>query len=366
MLDANANRACEGLRTLEDIARFLLDDPGLVALARDARHAVRAAAGSVGLGSRDSAGDVGAGLPPSASRPDARAIVLAAGYRAAEALRVCEEVGPAVGLIDPAFARARYACYELQRSIVARLGRGCAQWSVCVLLTESRCHQPWESVAGAACEGGAGCVQLREKDLPDRELLRRARRLVALAGERGVPVVVNDRVDVALLCGAHGVHLGQGDLGPEDARRLGDRLRVGVSCSTVDQAVRAAADGADYLGLGPMFPSRTKRKPALSGPALVEGVVASAAGALPHLAISGIDASRIEALRSVGCRGVAVCEAVCGRDDPASATRALVRAMSEHAAADPGSRPGGVGDGPGPARGPASARAPDGTDAGSV
>src|SRR5690606_21950697 len=102
---------------------------------------------------------------------------------------------------------------------------------------------------------------LREKELSDRELLARARRLVGIAREkdRSVAVIINDRPDIALLAGADGVHLGQTDLTVADVRRIaGFELLVGVSCSTLAQAQQAAREGADYLGLGPMFASRTK------------------------------------------------------------------------------------------------------------
>lgn len=336
MLDANVNRACEGLRTLEDLARFLLDDADLSARAKSIRHAVRQAASSAGprrlVAWRNTPGDVGTTISTAqeASRASAAALAMAAGNRSAEALRACEEVAKTLGLDALAFEAARYEAYEIQRLLLSALGAGAGrQWPVCVLITAEFCRLPWEQVAEAACRGGAACLQLREKSLPDGELLARARRLVAIARGRGVAVIVNDRPDVAMLAGAGGVHVGQGDLSVVDARRLvGDRLLVGVSCSTVEQARQAARQGADYLGLGPVFGSGTKPKDHLSGPELIEGVAGDPiAGGLPHLAISGIDASNAAQLVRHGCRGVAVCAAVCGSADPQAATRELVEAM---------------------------------------
>jgi thiamine-phosphate pyrophosphorylase len=336
MFDANVNRACEGLRTLEDLARFLLDDADLTSRAKSIRHAVRQAASSAGprrlVAWRNTPGDVGTAIstPQEASRASAGALAMAAGNRAAEALRACEEVAKTLGLDALAFEAARYEAYEIQRLLLTALGWGeRRQWPVCVLITADLCRVGWEQVAEAACRGGAACLQLREKSLSDGELLARARRLVAIARGRGVAVIINDRPDIAMLSGATGVHLGQGDLVVGDARRLvGDRLLIGVSCSTVEQAREAGRQGADYLGLGPMFASGTKPKDTLSGPALLEGVLADPlAGGLPHLAISGIDAANAGELVRHGCRGVAVCGAVCGSDDPQAATRALVEAM---------------------------------------
>lgn len=336
MFDANVNRACEGLRTLEDLARFLLDDAETSRRAKDARHSIRTAAASVGprrlVAWRDTPGDVGTAIstPDEMSRKDAGSLAAAAGNRVAEALRACEEVAKALDLQPLAFEAARYEAYEIQRRLLTALGAGSPRWSVCVLITDELCRRGWKAVAEGACRGGASCLQLREKDLGDRELLDRARAMVELARPLGVPVVVNDRPDVALIAGAAGVHVGQGDLPVGDVRKVvGDRLLVGVSCATLEQARQAVQDGADYLGLGPMFTSGTKAKPALSGPALVEAVVADAvASRLPHLAISGIDATNACELARRGCHGVAVCGAVCGADDPESATREIVDAMS--------------------------------------
>jgi thiamine-phosphate pyrophosphorylase len=337
ILDASVNRACEGLRTLEDLARFVLDDAELSRRAKDARHAVRAAASAAGprrlVAWRNTPGDVGTSIATEqeATRTSAGSLAVAAGNRVGEALRSCEEVAKALGLDAFAFEAARYEAYEIQRRLVLALGSGMGpRWRVCVLITAELCRLPWQEVAEAACRGGAGCLQLREKELGDRELLSRARRLVEIARPHGVAVVVNDRPDIGLLSGAVGVHVGQSDLGVAEIRRLaGDRLLVGVSCSTLEQARQAAHDGADYLGLGPMFASVTKPKDGLSGPALVEAVSADpVAGGLGHLAISGITPENVGELVAAGCTGIAVCGAVCGAEDPQAATRALVEAMA--------------------------------------
>lgn len=337
MLDANVNRACEGLRTLEDLARFLLDDADVARRAKEARHAVRAAWASAGprrlVAWRDTPGDVGTQISTTqeGTRADAGALAIAAGNRVAEALRACEEVAKVLGLNALSFETARYESYEIQRLLVAALG-GVARprWAVCVLMTAELCRLPWEEVATAACRGGAGCLQLREKGLDDRELLDRARRLVEIARPFGAAVVVNDRPDIALLAGAQGVHVGQDDLGVADVRKIAsERLLVGVSCSTLEMARRAVREGADYLGLGPMFASGTKPKDALSGPALVRAVVSDeVAGSVGHLAISGIDAGNVGELVASGCTGIAVCGAVCGAADPEAATRELVELLS--------------------------------------
>ena len=209
----------------------------------------------------------------------------------------------------------------------------CRQWSLCVLITKSLCTRPWEEVARAALEAGADCIQLREKDLAGRELLRRASLLRAMTNDAGAALIINDRPDIAALAEADGVHLGQTDLPVDEARRIvGDGLCIGVSATTLDQATEALGAGADTLGLGPMFPTTTKPDPggrtdgSVAGPSLAREVLAKHPGT-PHLAIGGIGPVNIEELREAGVRGIAVSGVVCAADDPGSITSRLLEAM---------------------------------------
>lgn len=337
IVDANANRAREALRTLEDAARFLLDDGALSESAKTIRHGLVAALEPLGpvavLAARDVRGDVGTRITTEAerTRSAASAVAAAAGARLGESLRSIEEwtksIPAAVDAGVPAAVESlRYRGYELERAVRLGLsGRRRPQWQCCVLLTASACRRPVEDVAEAAIAGGADCLQVREPEAGARALLDRARRIVEIAGGRA-SVVVNDRPDVALAADADGVHVGQGDLPASEVRRLsGTRLVVGVSTSRIAEARAALAAGADLCGVGPMHPSGTKAKDTIVGPAYLAEYLAW--GGLPHLAIGGIDAERAAALAAAGARGVAVCGAVCGADDPEAATRAIVEVM---------------------------------------
>lgn len=340
VIDANSNRASEAARTLEDLSRFVLDNGPLALRWKRVRHGLEEALASVGLArsvraaSRDTRGDEG--VANSAADRHARAdlvgVASAAGGRLTEALRVLEEM---LKLQSPeasaAVERLRYDTYDAEKLLLRRLTITPRRWPVCVLVTESLCSTlSWLDVARAAIEGGAACLQLREKDLPDRELLARARTLVELARPRGVDVVINDRPDIAVLAGADGVHVGQGDLSPEHARRIvGDGMSVGVSCSTLGHALEAVETDADVIGLGAMYPSRTKPKPEIAGVDLLRQVLEHpAASKLHHLAIGGITAERAAELARLGCRGVAVSGAVCGAADPRAATMSIVETMA--------------------------------------
>lgn len=330
ILDANANRAREALRVMEDLARFVLNDDALCADLKAQRHALTSAIGALPmdaaqlLASRDTPGDVGTEIKTTSEldRPSLHAVAVAAGSRLSEALRSLEEAAKATAAPDAAraFERARYAGYTLDKRLRTALGSGLArQWRLCVLLTESLCtHHPWQRVAELALEGGADCIQLREKSLDGGELVRRAAHLLELAKPHGASVIVNDRADVALAAGAHGVHLGQTDLSVAHVRGLaGHRLLIGVSTSNLDQARAAARAGADYCGVGPMFPTTTKHKDVIVGPAYLREYLADPiASRLPHLAIGGIDVARAPELWAAGGRGNAVSSAVCGSTDP--------------------------------------------------
>ncbi|MFK7961238.1 MAG: thiamine phosphate synthase [Phycisphaerales bacterium] len=338
IIDANANRAREAARTLEEAARFLLDDRDLSAQAKAVRHGLVIALEPLGsmVAHRDITGDVGTAL--TGDRESERAgpadVVAAAAARLTESLRTIEEWAKTLEpgrTVAPAVEALRYASYELERRLrLALERRPHPQWTVCVLITAAGCLEPWADVAAAAIAGGADCVQLREPELAAGELLSRARQLVALAGRRAA-IVINDRPDVALAAGADGVHLGQTDLPAADARRLaGDRLHIGVSTRTVEHAAAALRGGADGCGIGPMFASPTKPHLEVAGPAALTAYLAW--GRLPHLAIGGIDAPRAEALAAIGARGVAVSSAVCQAGDPGAATQAIVAAMTRGAA----------------------------------
>lgn len=334
LLDANANRAREALRVMEDYTRFILDDSDLARELKEMRHELRAALGALPSGmieaNRDTPSDVGVSISTESEnmRATVADVVIAAGKRLTEALRTLEEYGKT---IDGPFAKAvealRYRAYELESHLQLRLASGRArQWRVCVLLTEAMCKRPWLDTLDAVIEGGADCVQMREKDLPDGKLLGRAHAIVRRCHAAGVSVIVNNRPDIAMMAGADGVHLGQTDVPITHVRRLvGRRLLIGVSTANVIQAEGAWRNGADYCGVGPMFPTTTKDKPELAGPAYLREYVERIP--LPHLAIGGITPANVDALLEVGVRGVAVSSAVCASDDPVGATRALRAAI---------------------------------------
>jgi thiamine-phosphate pyrophosphorylase len=181
------------------------------------------------------------------------------------------------------------------------------------------------SIVRAAVRGGVTCVQLREKHGSTRLFIEQARAVRELLNslEATIPLIVNDRIDVALAVGADGVHLGQSDMDIRDARRLaGPSMIIGISAESVADAVRAESEGADYLGISPVFatPTKTDTAPPLG----LEGVAAiRAAVALPLVAIGGINADNAAAIIRAGADGVAVVSAIVSAVCPRSAAASL-------------------------------------------
>ncbi|MFC7325214.1 thiamine phosphate synthase [Halorubrum rutilum] len=182
-----------------------------------------------------------------------------------------------------------------------------------------------EAIVEAALDGGVDAVQLREKGVSDAERYELGRRLRELTADAGVPLLVNDRVDIAGAVDADGVHLGQSDLPVAVAReRLGEEAVVGRSTSTVGEARAAAEAGADYVGVGAVYGTGTKDVPDAKDGIGTDRIreIAEAVD-LPVIGIGGIDADNAGAVAAAGATGVAVVSAITAADDPRAATAAL-------------------------------------------
>jgi thiamine-phosphate pyrophosphorylase len=336
VLDANANRAREALRVLEDTARFVLNRADLSAQLKALRHDLTQTLTPLlanALVHRDTPGDVGTGIKTDSeqTRPGIDAVAIAAGKRLGEALRTIEEflkTGDAEAAAK--IERLRYRFYEIERCLITALRPvdRFASVRLYVLITQSACKIPWDQTAELAIQGGADCIQLREKDLPDSDLLSRARHLAELCHRRGVLFIVNDRPDIAVLSDADGVHLGQDDLPPDQARKiLGDQKIIGVSTHNIDQARQAAAAGADYIGVGPIFKSETKPRAFLAGLEYAAAVAADQEIAISKVAIAGIGPDNIDKVLATGIKAIAVTSAVTQAADVEAAARKLKEKM---------------------------------------
>ena len=340
LLDANANRAREALRVLEDYSRFVLDSCELSAGLKSIRHDLADSLDEVlpqAILHRDTPGDVGTGNKTQAElrREDLNDVVIAAGKRLGEALRAIEEYLKTISPSDSVnIEQLRYRFYDLEQRL-ARTLRPAGPFSdvrLYILITETCCRRPWLAAAEEVLQGGADCLQLREKGLDAGELLRRARELVALCHRYRKPCIINDRPDLAILSGADGVHVGQDDLPAIEARKLiGPDKILGVSTHRIDQARQAVLDGADYVGVGPIFKSSTKPRDFVAG--LDYARQAASQIPIPALAIAGITTANVDEVLATGIRAVAVTAAVLDSDDPRSSTAELKAKLIRRAGA---------------------------------
>lgn len=319
IIDANFNRAREALRVMEEYARFVLDDAALTESIKKTRHDLADVVGRVAgdepiTAHRDIEGDVGRSVAVRSEyeRASALDVAIAAAKRASEALRAIEEYGKTINADAAAdVERLRYRTYELDRrlTMTVRARERFGSVRLYVIVTGAICRGDWLNVAEEALRGGANCIQLREQNLTDNELLDRAKRLSSLCREHDALFIMNDRPDIAVLSGADGVHVGQDDLPVAAVRRvIPSTMLVGVSTHTIEQVGVAAAQAPDYIAVGPMFASSTKPQQHVPGPSLL--AEARKITSLPLVAIGGIDTDNIAELLSAA-GGSRCCFAAC-------------------------------------------------------
>ena len=173
-----------------------------------------------------------------------------------------------------------------------------------------------------AIRGGVTCLQLREKELDNGSFFEEAEKIKLLCNKSNVPFIVNDNVEIAVKCGADGVHIGQEDMAAADVRRIiGKDMILGVSAQTVEQAKKAEKDGADYLGVGAVFPTSTKSDAADVPYDTLKEICAAVK--IPVVAIGGIKRENIEKLSGSGISGIAVVSAIFAAEDIENECRIL-------------------------------------------
>jgi thiamine-phosphate pyrophosphorylase len=342
MIDANLNRSSEGLRVLEDVARFLLNDAELRQRLRTLRHDLARETKSLRvklLSPRDAEHNGGRPYPSGENKLDRETIALpslldlvtANAKRVEEALRVIEELAklPEISpmLNSARLEQARFALYTLERDLISRISRRDKVERMTglyvVLDRQFLVGRDELDIACQAIEGGARVIQLRDKQSKKGELLPVAEKLKELCGQADVLFIINDHLDLAMAVDADGVHVGQGDLPlPVIRRELPVDKIVGCSVTTLSQATKAQDEGADYIAAGSIFPTTTKEGVSLVGVEILKQVRQTVS--IPVVAIGGINQDNVGEVVAAGAGAVAVISAVLGQEDVRGAVRQLV------------------------------------------
>jgi thiamine-phosphate pyrophosphorylase len=336
LIDANLNRIGEGLRLLEDISRFIIDDASLSAALKSMRHKILSEHFSIQkelLSARNSAEDVAAFAEEEMRRADLPAIVSANARRVTESLRVLEECSKLPDIApDPArFKQARFALYELERTLTGKLLRHEKRIAglYVIIDPEALRERDEEEVCHQAIRGGARMIQLRDKTRSKAEVLAVAQKLKEVCAQYDIPFILNDYLDIAIASRADGLHLGQGDLPISTARRLLpiDKI-LGCSTTTLEEAVKAEADGADYVAVGAIYSTPCKADAIVVG--LERLCQARKAISLPIVAIGGIDIENAPTVIDAGADAIAVISAVCGAANVQDAAQKLAERVEKN------------------------------------
>ncbi len=333
IIDANLNRGSEALRVLEEIARFLLEDENISEELKIMRHNLNNLQEKDYenlLLSRDTEGDVGVKIKNPDKCFGTETIFKANIKRLQQALRVLAEYYPEN---FDSMENLRYRSYILEKVMWDKLKEKYNK----IMLADKKLYlvtnsDKFESedlfldAVASALKGGVDIVQLREKNMTANKIIELGKKIKILCAEYGATFIVNDRVDIAYILKADGVHLGQEDVNIKSARQiLGNNAIVGISTHAVEQAEKAVEDGADYIGVGPVFATPTKPKRKSVGLEYVKWVSENIK--IPAFAIGGIDLTNVQDVVNCGAKKIAVVRAIINSQNPEKAAREFLKVL---------------------------------------
>ena len=328
ILDANLDRAREGLRIIEEWCRFGLNHTELTNQLKQLRQTLAHWHKPEIRAARDTPGDPGVELthPQEAQRASLQQVLQANFCRVEEALRVLEEYGKLHSLeMGAAFKQMRYQVYTLESRLLGHQRRQKLYQSRAYLVTSP--SENLLSIVEAALQGGLSIVQYREKSADDYIRLQAVKQLKDLCHRYGALLIINDRVDLVLAVDADGVHLGQQDLPISTARQiLGSHYLIGRSTTNPHEMQRAIAEGADYIGVGPVYATPTKPGKAAAGLDYIRHAAAHAK--VPWFAIGGLDTNNLHEVLDAGAERVAVVRAIMNAEQPTLITQYFVAQLA--------------------------------------
>jgi thiamine-phosphate pyrophosphorylase len=331
IIDSNCNRCAEGLRLLEDIARMVLNDAALSSKLKTLRHDIINSLSTYSISSlseRDVDGDVGSSLDQVKEQNNLFSIIRANARRVEEGLRVLEEITKLSGLnrtLDSnKFKEFRFEIYKLEQELSSRVLRldkvNYIKGVYGILDTGILKLEELIKTAGQMISGGSTVIQLRDKSSNKREIIAISRDLQKLCHEKHTLFIINDYPDIALVCDADGIHLGQNDLPVNIARNvLPLDIIIGCSVQSVEQANKAREEGADYVAVGSIFPTTTKEDINVVGLDLLKRIKSEID--IPVVAIGGIKLDNADEVIEAGADSLAIISAILNSDNIEETTR---------------------------------------------
>jgi thiamine-phosphate pyrophosphorylase len=321
ILDANFDRAREGLRIIEEWCRFALDDTHMANECKQMRQELGQWHTPEIRSARNTAGDVGTALshPNEEHRAGIEQLLQANLCRVQEALRVLEEYGKLYSAtMGSGCKQMRYRVYTLESNLLAYNRQQLLKNARLYLVTAPA--PDLLARVEAALAGGLTLVQYRDKQNNDVDRMMMAQQMCQLCHQYGALFILNDRVDLALAVGADGVHLGQQDVSVALARQiLGSQKIVGKSTTNPEEMALALQEGADYIGVGPVYETPTKAGKAAAGLEYVRHAAKHAT--VPWFAIGGIDSSNIDDVLAAGAPAIAIVRAIMSAENPTHAVQ---------------------------------------------
>jgi thiamine-phosphate pyrophosphorylase len=339
IIDANCNRVSEGLRFLEDVARFMLNNADLSRQLKTIRHDIIKNINKLGIqliSQRNSVDDVGYDSESLSGQQDMVSLIAANSKRAEEGLRVIEELAklPEISMVldSIVFQRYRFNIYSVEQSLLSLLLRkqktaGLGDLYVIIDTGFLGKTDPIDA-ATKVINGGVKVLQLRDKLNEKKKVLAIAHKLKDLCHKSGALLIINDYLDIALAVDADGIHLGQKDLPlPLVRKELPMDKVIGCSATNLTQALKAESQGADYIAVGAIYATRTKENASVVGIECLCQIKQKLK--IPIVAIGGIKMDNINEVIYAGADAIAVISAVLGQNDIEKAAKRMVSKIEQ-------------------------------------
>jgi thiamine-phosphate pyrophosphorylase len=340
IIDANCNRIGDGLRILEDIARFLLNDSTLSSQLKEMRHQLVRSITELGdglLSSRDTENDIGPAIEVLTAQTNISAVITANCKRIEEALRSVEELAKlpelSHSLASERFNKARFAVYTIERELQSQIPRLTVVKKIkgiyAIVDTGMPASSNIEATVHSLIKGGAKTIQLRDSLYNKGKRYSLALTIKRICQDNNIPFIVNNDLDIALAVDADGIHIGQNDLPVPIVRKyLPVNKIIGYSTHSVEEALSAKSQRVDYIGVGSIFPTTTKKDIVVIGPNTLRTIREKIS--IPLVAIGGINSGNITQVISAGADAAAVISAIFICENIEEATRILAERFHEH------------------------------------